>query len=119
LLYIGFDRSLRVLEVITVVKVNGEEIVIHAMKATQKKRTAEIIATDSNRIVACAFCGQLKRHINNPITATRRVEYFHQILRRENHRRRVVIRVDSEAFASEYLTVDQNLRVRSPRVDYV
>ena len=36
LLYIGFDRSLRVLEVITVVKVNGEEIVIHAMKATQK-----------------------------------------------------------------------------------
>jgi hypothetical protein len=36
LLYIGFDRSLRVLEVITVLKVNGEEIVIHAMKATQK-----------------------------------------------------------------------------------
>jgi hypothetical protein len=36
LLYIGFDRSLRVLEVVTVVKVNGEEIVIHAMKATQK-----------------------------------------------------------------------------------
>ena len=36
LLYIGFDRSLRVLEVITVIKVNGEEIVIHAMKATQK-----------------------------------------------------------------------------------
>jgi hypothetical protein len=35
LLYIGFDRSLRVLEVITVLKVNGEEIVIHAMKATQ------------------------------------------------------------------------------------
>jgi hypothetical protein len=34
LLYIGFDRSLRVLEVITVLKVNGEEIVIHAMKAT-------------------------------------------------------------------------------------
>jgi hypothetical protein len=36
LLYIGFDRSLRVLEVITVLKINGEEIVIHAMKATQK-----------------------------------------------------------------------------------
>jgi hypothetical protein len=36
LLYIGFDRSLRVLEVITVLTVNGEEIVIHAMKATQK-----------------------------------------------------------------------------------
>jgi hypothetical protein len=36
LLYIGFDRSLRVLELITVVKVNGEEIVIHAMKATKK-----------------------------------------------------------------------------------
>ena len=36
LLYIGFDRSLRALEVITVLKVNGEEIVIHAMKATQK-----------------------------------------------------------------------------------
>jgi hypothetical protein len=36
LLYIGFDRSLRVLEVITVLKVNGEELVIHAMKATQK-----------------------------------------------------------------------------------
>ena len=36
LLYIGFDQSLRVLEVITVLKVNGEEIVIHAMKATQK-----------------------------------------------------------------------------------
>ena len=36
LLYIGFDRSLRVLEVITILKVNGEEIVIHAMKATQK-----------------------------------------------------------------------------------
>ena len=36
LLYIGFDRSLRVLEVITVLKVNGEEMVIHAMKATQK-----------------------------------------------------------------------------------
>jgi hypothetical protein len=36
LLYIGFDRSLRVLEVVTLVKVNGEEIVIHAMKATQK-----------------------------------------------------------------------------------
>jgi hypothetical protein len=35
-LYIGFDRSLRVLELITVVKVNGEEIVIHAMKATKK-----------------------------------------------------------------------------------
>ena len=36
LLYIGFDRSLRVLEVITILKVNGEEIVIHAMKATPK-----------------------------------------------------------------------------------
>jgi hypothetical protein len=36
LLYIGFDRSLRVLEVVTVVKINGEEVVIHAMKATQK-----------------------------------------------------------------------------------
>ena len=36
ILYIGFDRSLRILEVITVLKVNGEEIVIHAMKATQK-----------------------------------------------------------------------------------
>ncbi|GMO26111.1 MAG: hypothetical protein Pg6A_13350 [Termitinemataceae bacterium] len=36
LLYIGFDWSLRVLEVITVLKVNGEEIIIHAMKATQK-----------------------------------------------------------------------------------
>jgi hypothetical protein len=32
----GFDRSLRVLEVITALKVNGEEIVIHAMKVTQK-----------------------------------------------------------------------------------
>jgi hypothetical protein len=36
LLYIGFDRSLRVLEVITVVKIGDEEIVIHAMRATQK-----------------------------------------------------------------------------------
>jgi hypothetical protein len=36
LLYIGFDRTLRVLEIITVVKINGEEIVIHAMKATKK-----------------------------------------------------------------------------------
>jgi hypothetical protein len=36
LLYIGFDRSLRVLEVVTVVKIGGEEIVIHAMKATKK-----------------------------------------------------------------------------------
>ncbi|GBR75366.1 toxin [Candidatus Termititenax persephonae] len=36
LLYIGFDRSLRTLEVITVLKSNGEEIVIHAMKATKK-----------------------------------------------------------------------------------
>ncbi|MFP3043803.1 hypothetical protein LQZ19_18480 [Treponema primitia] len=36
LLYIGFDRSLRALEVVTVVKINGEEIVIHAMKATKK-----------------------------------------------------------------------------------
>jgi hypothetical protein len=36
LLYFGFDRSLRTLEVITVLKVNGEEIVIHAMKATKK-----------------------------------------------------------------------------------
>ena len=38
LLYIGFDRSLRILEVITVLKINGEEIVIHAMKATKKVR---------------------------------------------------------------------------------
>jgi hypothetical protein len=35
-LYIGFDRSLRVLEVSTVLKVNGEKIVIYTMKAAQK-----------------------------------------------------------------------------------
>ncbi|GMO48407.1 MAG: hypothetical protein Ta2G_03950 [Termitinemataceae bacterium] len=36
LLYIGFDRSLRALEVVTVININGEEVVIHAMKATKK-----------------------------------------------------------------------------------
>jgi hypothetical protein len=36
LLYFGLDRALRTLEVVTVVKINGEEIVIHAMKATKK-----------------------------------------------------------------------------------
>jgi hypothetical protein len=35
-LYFGFDRALRDLEVIVVVKKDGKEYVIHAMKATQK-----------------------------------------------------------------------------------
>ncbi|GHV96025.1 hypothetical protein AGMMS50293_23450 [Spirochaetia bacterium] len=35
-LYFGFDQALRDLEVIVVVKKDGKEYVIHAMKATQK-----------------------------------------------------------------------------------
>jgi hypothetical protein len=35
-LYFGLDRALRELEVIVVVRKDGQEFVIHAMKATQK-----------------------------------------------------------------------------------
>jgi acetoin utilization deacetylase AcuC-like enzyme len=36
ILYFGFDKALRELEVIVVVKRDGREIVIHAMKVTQR-----------------------------------------------------------------------------------